>query len=173
MFSWAKELLSPSVQTGKPVSADSRKKSKETEGEVTEDGFVCIGKSSFYQSPEMPAIPQPYNYNSPNQYQQQSSSSQIPPSPYNVGPTTLYPLLPHQTPASGVNAVADNHEFIRRIPFNVRSGSKSGPGGLRQQKPYEIYLTQFRSQSKDRYEYDFGFERGIILETNQLPSGCY
>lgn len=181
MFTWAKDLLSPSVQTGKPVSAgDSRKKSKDNEGEVTEDGFVCIGKSSFFQSPEMPALPYNHAMNPINQQHQQQSSSQstpYPPNMANAGPATLYPLLPHQIPstANSLMGINDNSELVRRIPFNLRSGlSTSGSAtGQRHQKPFEIYLTQFQTQFRDKYEYDFSFERGVVREMSQQSPGCY
>lgn len=175
MFSWAKELLSPTVQTGKPVltnneATDSRRKS--ADGEMTEEGFVCVGRSSFYQSPEMPAISQSYVIHP----QHQQTSPPVVPNIYSTGgPSTMYPVLP-QNPAMQLNLVGmDNGDFVKRIPFSLRSGLSTGSAGSSrhtQQKPFEVYLTQFRSHSRERYEYDFNFERGVIREMEQ-SSGCY
>jgi len=158
MFTWAKELLSPSVQTGKPVSAsDSRQKLKSEDGEMTEEGFVCVGKSSFYASPNSPVLPI-----------------------FNNGPSTLYPALPHRQShnnSAGTNdsiatlSVPDHNEFVLRIPFTIRSGLTAGVrGGNGEQSPHELYIVHFMSHFKEKYEYDFNLERGVIREMNHQAS---
>lgn len=183
MFTWAKELLSPTVQTGKPVSEPSsnerrKSKSSDADGEVTEEGFVCVGKSSFYKSPEMPALVQT------------SNPSQVPDFHGGGGgggammisqsTSTMYPILPYPLPMNTQQVPTavgvDNGDLVRQIPFSLRNGlSSGGMNGQRQhQKPYEVYLSpQFRSQFRERYDYDFGLERGVLRELSHQAPECY
>jgi len=175
MFSWAKELLSPTVQTGKPVTANGpedrrNSKSSNAEGEMTEEGFVCVGKSSFYKSPEMPAIVQSFGGYPQENQPMHNYNSNYPPG---QGVATMYPVLPFQPSNMQMSAANDNSDLVRRIPFKLRSGlTTAGGNEQRQQKPYEVYLSQFRNRYN--YDYDFNFERGVIRELNQQQSpGCY
>ncbi|CAL8135665.1 unnamed protein product [Orchesella dallaii] len=176
MFTWAKELLSPSVQTGKPVNgSDLRRKIKLEDGEMTEEGFVCVGKSSFYKSPEMPAV---------THSQEVAHSGQLPSqvlATFHDGPSTLYPALPHHqghnatgtyNPTATLSVPEDHYEFLLRIPFTMRSGLSMGfKGGCKQPSQNQLYSAQFRTNFKEKYDYNFNLERGVINEMTQQTSG--
>lgn len=182
MFNWfqqqAKDLVSTSaIQTGQPISSDlnvssssisAKKKKVDEEGEVMEEGFVCVGQSSFYSGVEQPSVPFSY-LPSP------SHSGVVDQSAYQ-SPFGMYPHLPspsaysnsnYQSP-SATNASSSDpiHEGLKYVPFVLRSD-------LRPKAPviYNPHLESMRSERNHvdwtQYEYDFQLERSVIREVRQ------
>lgn len=183
MFNWfqqAKELVSPpSIQMGQPVPANSeatnnsaKKKKVDDEGEMTEEGFVCVGRSSFY-SIEQPAVPQSYNsYNL-------ARATPYPPSPFQnhqfqgvsqhqqMYPQLPTPMLNHDYHKNAESSSLEQvNEFIRHVPFVLNPALR----------PHASYNPISPHQSTNRkidwslYDYDFDFELSVIREVNQFYS---
>jgi len=136
----------------------TKKKRIDQEGEVTEEGFVCVGRSSFYSASEHPALPFQYNANANNvPYPSSSSSMQ----------SAMYPPLPFafnnggnfaKQPTSGDPV----HELLTQVPFVLSQelrASSSNKGIGRVNGVPRIDWSQF--------EYNFENERNVLREVNQ------
>jgi hypothetical protein len=159
----------PAIQMGQPVGTESSsKKKKLEEGEVTEEGFVCIGRSSFYSSTspvEEAAIPYPLNTVHPYPpYPVDHLSNSRTPNQYGMYPELPSPhLLSHK---SGETSSLDmSLESLRSVPLVLRSDlqpqiyNQGGRIGVRGLAVKTIDWSQF--------DYDFDFERSVIREVDQ------
>lgn len=174
MFNWftqqARELTSPTVQMGQPIVTDSsvtavKKKKIDDEAEVTEEGFVCVGRSSFYSPMEHQAV----SFN----YSQSSSTSnhRYPPYPPGTG-GLMYPELP--SPATNhINIQRQEsasseplYDALKQIPFVLRNDLRPLPPRI-----YDPMRSSIigRKTTIDwmQFEYDFELERSVIREVRQ------
>jgi len=165
MFSWIQQQFSSSsVEMGQPITEETsvvttKKKKVDEGGEITEEGFVCVGRSSFYSTSEQPALPFQYNPNANNlPYPYPSSSSSM--------TSTMYPPLPF---AFNVGNFANQpksgdpvHEVLTQVPFvlsqELRVSSLNKGFGRVNGLP-TIDWSQF--------EYNFENERNVLREVNQ------
>jgi len=117
MFSWIQQQFSsPTVEMGQPITEEttvvtSKKKKIDEGGEMTEEGFVCVGRSSFYSTSEQPALPFQYNHNVNNL-----------PYPYPSSSSSMYPPLPFAFNTGGNFAKQSKssdpvHELLTQVPF--------------------------------------------------------
>jgi len=165
-FQQARDLISPpAIQMGQPVPPTSEsvsKKKKVEDGEMTEEGFVCIGRSSFYGSSsivEQSAVP---HY--------QSQQHQYPPYPNNHQTQPMYPELPapqlfHYKQETS-SSLEQPLEYLRNVPLVLRADLQplnSRQSGIFASSSNRMATTIDWSQ----FDYDFDFERGVIREVNQ------
>jgi hypothetical protein len=190
MFSWlqqqASNLVSTSAQTGQiadsPQSSSesaSKKKKVDEEGseimEELEEGFVCVGRSSFYSHIEQPAVPFSYLPSSsnppyyPSHYNNPSYQSPL---------SGMYPQLPspavhnfnyfncHQT--SDHSSLDPIHEALKYVPFVLRSDLRPNTTPVSYKSPYTQNDGKNLQMDWAQYEYDFTLERSVISEVCQF-----
>lgn len=176
MFSWlsqqAKDLVSTST-TGQPIitlegsgSSASKKKKVDEEGEVVEEEFVCVGRSSFYSGVEQPSVPFSYLPYSPSP----SSSAGHPPCPsgmYPHLPTPLaHPNYHHSTEPTSLDPI---HEALKHVPFVLRNDLRPIPPTI--YNAFQVNDINRRNQVDwTQYEYDFELERSVVREVYQYYS---
>ena len=186
LFQSLKEIGNPKVQDGqviqnpelvgteKPVVLDE-------DGEITEEGFVSIGRSSFYSLNNEVSGP---TARGPSLYPSISSSSSNPftnmplPQPHG-GPTSPYPYSPnynpthvpypphHHAPLHSVPSL-EISDMVRGLPLVLHPDLRPHVGLYDTQLVNRMYNNR-RSLDLDltEFQYDFNFERGVLRDINR------
>lgn len=167
MFSWLRDVFAPDAQMGQTISTaedeTETKRMRLNDGDVEEEGFVHVGRSSFF---------------SQNQYQPSPSSS--PPISSGDGPNRqqqshMYPHLPtpqpscfhaiHHDPApqSQTSITDHEHDGLRCVPFSLRWGLQMQLNPQPVQKIQKQAAVPFHVIEK-KFEYDFHLERSVLQD---------
>jgi len=160
MFSFFKEMWeAPLSQEGQKIKSKPDEKPSEVDedGQVTEEGFVRVDRSSFLFSST--------TYPNPNQNTLYPllNSSGIPietEKSHSTGATNYYQGYGQALPS------LDNQDIIRSLPFALHPDLKPHIS-LYDPKPIERILNYEARLDISQFNYDFDFERGVLRDINQ------